>query len=107
MTALDVPSARPARVATPSAGDPRLARLSLNQRTTASWDLREAIDGCRAAGLSSIGVWREPVAEAGLETAASWLRAHSVHPDDIRLDLVAVLQPRSGEPEIDHVQGLM
>ena len=39
--------------------------------------------------------------------AASWLRAHSVHPDDIRLDLVAVLQPRSGEPEIDHVQGLM
>jgi putative endonuclease len=39
--------------------------------------------------------------------AASWLRAHTVHPDDIRLDLVAVLQPRSGEPEIDHVRGLM
>jgi len=39
--------------------------------------------------------------------AASWLRVHSVHPDDIRLDLVAVLRPRSGEPEIDHVRGLM
>lgn len=39
--------------------------------------------------------------------AASWLRVHTAHPDDIRLDLVAVLQPRSGEPEIDHVRGLM
>ena len=76
MTAvLDVPSDRPARVDTPAPGDPRLARLSLNQRTTAAWSLREAIDGCVAAGLSSIGVWREPVAEAGLETAEAWLRA--------------------------------
>lgn len=39
--------------------------------------------------------------------AACWLRAHSAHPDGIRLDLVAVLRPRSGEPEIDHVRGLM
>jgi putative endonuclease len=38
--------------------------------------------------------------------AACWLRAHSVHPEDIRLDLVAVLRPRTGEPEIDHVRGL-
>lgn len=38
--------------------------------------------------------------------AAAWLRVHSAHPDDIRLDLVAVLQPRGGEPEIDHVRGL-
>jgi sugar phosphate isomerase/epimerase len=54
--------------------DPRLARLSLNQRTTARWSLREAIDGCVAAGLPSIGVWREPVAEVGLSTAVAWLR---------------------------------
>ena len=39
--------------------------------------------------------------------AACWLRVHSAHPDDIRLDLVAVLQPWSTEPEIDHVRGLM
>ena len=38
--------------------------------------------------------------------AGSWLRAHSVHPDDIRLDLVAVIVPREGDPEIDHVIGL-
>lgn len=38
--------------------------------------------------------------------AACWLREHAVHPDDIRLDLVAVLRPRTGEPEIDHVRGL-
>ena len=38
--------------------------------------------------------------------AACWLRVHSAHPEDIRLDLVAVLKPRSGEPEIDHVRGL-
>lgn len=51
----------------------RLARLSLNQRTTAEWSLREAIDGCMAAGIPSIGVWREPLAEAGLNTAAGWI----------------------------------
>jgi sugar phosphate isomerase/epimerase len=54
-------------------GDPRLARLSLNQRTCASWSLREAIDGCVRGGLSSIGVWREPVAEVGVGTARQWL----------------------------------
>ena len=48
----------------PVVADAKLARLSLNQRTTASWTLREAIDGCLAAGLSSIGVWREQLAEA-------------------------------------------
>jgi sugar phosphate isomerase/epimerase len=50
-----------------------LGRLSLNQKTTNSWSLREAIDGCLAAGLSSIGVWREPLAEVGVETAQKWL----------------------------------
>lgn len=49
-------------------------RLSLNQRTTAEWSLREAIDGCVRAGLPAIGVWREPVAEVGLEVAAGWVR---------------------------------
>ena len=73
-TALDVPSGASARVPTPVPGDPRLARLSLNQRTTAGWSLREAIDGCLAAGLPAIGVWREPVAEVGTATAARWLR---------------------------------
>ena len=50
-----------------------MSRLSLNQKTTNSWSLREAIDGCVAAGLSSIGVWREPLAEAGVDSARKWL----------------------------------
>ncbi len=54
-------------------GSDYLKRLSLNQKTTNSWSLREAIDGCVAAGLSSIGVWREPLAEVGVESARKWL----------------------------------
>jgi sugar phosphate isomerase/epimerase len=69
VTVLDVPSGVPAHVDTPAAGDPRLARLSLNQRTTANWSLREAVDGVVAAGLQAIGLWREPVAEVGVEVA--------------------------------------
>lgn len=72
-TPLDVPSGLKARCATPQPGDPSLARLSLNQRTTANWSLREAIDGARRAGLGAIGVWREPVADVGVETAKRWL----------------------------------
>ena len=74
MNDLDVPSGAPARISTATQGDHRLARLSLNQRTTANWDLRTAIDGCVHAGLPAIGVWREPVAEVGLETAVAWIR---------------------------------
>lgn len=69
MTVLDVPSGIPAHVDTPAPGDPRLARLSLNQRTTANWNLREAVDGAAAAGLPAIGLWREPVAEVGVDAA--------------------------------------
>jgi sugar phosphate isomerase/epimerase len=68
---LDVPSGLPAVVPTPQAGDPRLARLSLNQATTKRWSVAEAVDGCTRAGISSIGLWREPVAECGLETTAA------------------------------------
>jgi len=46
-----------------------LGRLSLNQRTTASWSLPEAIKGCVDAGLGAIGIWREQLAEIGLEEA--------------------------------------
>jgi sugar phosphate isomerase/epimerase len=46
-----------------------LGRLSLNQRTTTSWSLPEAIKGCTNAGLGAIGIWREQLAEVGLEEA--------------------------------------
>ncbi|MEU9891596.1 sugar phosphate isomerase/epimerase family protein [Sphaerisporangium sp. NPDC051011] len=51
------------------ADDPRLSRLSLNQKTTDSWSVREAIEGCARAGIPSIGLWREPVAEMGVKAA--------------------------------------
>jgi sugar phosphate isomerase/epimerase len=46
-----------------------LSRLSLNQRTTASWSLPEAVQGCVDAGLGAIGIWREQLAEVGLGEA--------------------------------------
>jgi sugar phosphate isomerase/epimerase len=46
-----------------------LSRLSLNQRTTASWSLPEAIKGSVDAGLGAIGIWREQLAEVGLDEA--------------------------------------
>lgn len=49
-------------------------RLSLNQRTIAEASLREAIDQCVAADIESIGVWREPLAEVGVDTGVRWLR---------------------------------
>jgi sugar phosphate isomerase/epimerase len=45
------------------------SRLSLNQRTTASWSLPEAVQGCLDAGLGAIGIWREQLAEVGLDEA--------------------------------------
>lgn len=75
VTNLDVPSGAPARVPTPQPGDPRLTRLSLNQRTCANWSLAEAVDGAVRAGLPSIGVWREPLAEIGVEKGAALIRA--------------------------------
>ena len=50
--------------------DPRLARLSLNQMTTRRWSVRQAVEGCARAGIPAIGLWREHVAEAGLEASA-------------------------------------
>jgi sugar phosphate isomerase/epimerase len=48
-------------------------RLSLNQVTTKRWSVTEAIDGCARAGIPSIGLWREPVAETGLAAVAKRL----------------------------------
>ena len=42
-------------------------RLSLNQATIKYANLAEAIDATVGAGYQSIGLWREPVQEAGLE----------------------------------------
>lgn len=38
--------------------------------------------------------------------AAEWIRARGVHPTDVRLDLVGVLQPGRGAAQIEHVKGV-
>jgi sugar phosphate isomerase/epimerase len=46
-------------------------RLSLNQKTTDRWSVAEAVDGCVRAGLTAIGLWREPVQAIGADVAAT------------------------------------
>lgn len=49
-------------------------RLSLNTATTKRWTLEEAADGCVRAGIQAMGLWRDRVAEAGLDRAARLVR---------------------------------
>ena len=71
---VDVPGGAPAAVATPEPGDPRLARLSLNQKTVDRLDLPGAVDLCVRHGIPAIGLWREPVSAYGLEAASRLVR---------------------------------
>jgi sugar phosphate isomerase/epimerase len=50
--------------------DPALTRFSLNQATTKHWPLEDVARASASAGLGWIGLWREPVAEYGVERAA-------------------------------------
>lgn len=38
--------------------------------------------------------------------AAEWLAHHDLRPADVRIDLVAVLQPSRGAAQVDHVRGI-
>ncbi|MGX5682781.1 sugar phosphate isomerase/epimerase family protein [Schumannella luteola] len=49
-------------------------RFSLNQATIKYASLTEAVDATVAAGIPSIGLWREPVAEFGLAASAAYVR---------------------------------
>jgi sugar phosphate isomerase/epimerase len=52
-----------------------LDRLSLNQATVKRLGVPEAVDLCVRHEIGAIGLWREPVAEAGLAAAAAAVRA--------------------------------
>src|SRR5487761_1529897 len=52
-----------------------LDRLSLNQATVRKLGVPEAVDLCVRHGIQAIGLWREPVAEFGLESAVAAVRA--------------------------------
>src|SRR5690625_7850543 len=51
-----------------------LSRLSLNTVTTKALTLQEAVDAAVRAGLPAVGLWRDRVAEAGLEESARIVR---------------------------------
>jgi putative endonuclease len=38
--------------------------------------------------------------------AARWLEEHAVRPQEVRIDLVGVLVPRRGGPQLEHVRGV-
>ncbi|WP_433385169.1 sugar phosphate isomerase/epimerase family protein [Micromonospora sp. KLBMP9576] len=57
-----------------SFGGGALRRFSFNQATSQHWALPEVVEGCVAAGVPGIGLWREPVAGYGLARAAKLVR---------------------------------
>ncbi|WP_435809593.1 sugar phosphate isomerase/epimerase family protein [Streptosporangium canum] len=48
-------------------GGRAMRRFALNQWTTRRWSVAEAVDGCVRHGVEAIGLWRQNVAEQGLE----------------------------------------
>ncbi|GAA2677849.1 MULTISPECIES: sugar phosphate isomerase/epimerase family protein [Actinosynnema] len=50
-------------------------RLSLNQKTVNGLGLAQAVDACARFGIGSIGVWREPLHEFGVERGVELVRA--------------------------------
>ncbi|MGH9903841.1 MAG: sugar phosphate isomerase/epimerase family protein, partial [Pyrinomonadaceae bacterium] len=57
-----------------SSSPPDPSRLSLNQKTTNNWSVREAAEGCARSGIEFIGLWRDKVSETGLSESARIVR---------------------------------
>jgi sugar phosphate isomerase/epimerase len=53
---------------------PDPSRLSLNQKTTNKWNVRQAVEGCARASVPYIGLWRDKVSETGLARSARIVR---------------------------------
>ncbi len=51
-----------------------IERLSLNQATVRQWTVEELVAGCVDAGVPAVGLWREPVAQCGLDRASKLVR---------------------------------
>jgi sugar phosphate isomerase/epimerase len=60
-----------------------ISRLSLNQATTQRWSLREAIEGCARAQIPWISVWRDKLADLGVEQAARIIRDANVRVSNV------------------------
>lgn len=48
----------------------------------------------------------ERKAERLRRLADRWLEEHGVRPPEVRLDVVGVLVPRTGRPQVEHVRGV-
>lgn len=48
----------------------------------------------------------EQKAERLRRLADRWLEEHDVRPPEVRLDVVGVLVPRTGRPQVEHVRGV-
>src|SRR5438552_17045357 len=55
-------------------GPPAIARLSFNQITAERASLAEAVDACARHGVPYIAVWRNKLAETGLDRAVRLVR---------------------------------
>jgi sugar phosphate isomerase/epimerase len=51
-----------------------MSRFSFNQITAKHWELTELVKGVVDAGVDKVALWREPVAEYGLERSAALVR---------------------------------
>jgi len=51
-----------------------VSRFSFNQATAKYWPLADVVAGCASAGVTNVGLWREPVAEYGLTRSAKLVR---------------------------------
>ncbi|MET9110369.1 sugar phosphate isomerase/epimerase family protein [Streptomyces zhihengii] len=51
-----------------------LSRFSINQMTVKQLGLPALVDNCARLGIPAVGLWREPVAEYGLQAAAKLVR---------------------------------
>jgi sugar phosphate isomerase/epimerase len=54
------------------------AFLAINQATTKSWSLEQAIEGYARHGVRGIAVWRDKLAELGAARAATMLKVHDM-----------------------------
>ncbi|WP_328463265.1 sugar phosphate isomerase/epimerase [Actinoplanes sp. NBC_00393] len=51
-----------------------MKRFSFNQITAKHWALTDMVKGCVEAGVDKVALWREPVAEYGLDRSAALVR---------------------------------
>jgi sugar phosphate isomerase/epimerase len=57
----------------------RLERLSLNQATVQDLGVADAVALCARHDIAAIGLWRDPVAAAGLASAAALVKRAGLH----------------------------